>query len=319
MWLFSLERTVILGRIRRLGEDQRCQEEAKIIFREDVLVILTNRSHAVVEVEEDVVVIDPSVISLSNLVGKAVVGRALGFKEIMLLRSSLSLAGYEEANIQYLGGLTVLISCQNEDKIKGMLDDKEAWKRWFSTLSPWIGQPLPYECLAWINIYIYGVPPHLVSRGVFDSIGSRYGKVVQPSQFVETDADLTFDRLGILLDSGNKIDGVINLSWQDKRYKIWVVEEDSDQWVPDFLEDDEASVAVSSEVGVFGEFSAGNPPGNVRSGNMVDEKLVGLSDEEAEKNMEDLENVNRQQVSIRKRMLAVALSPKIRVICFMGM
>ncbi|MFS8015580.1 hypothetical protein Hanom_Chr15g01358361 [Helianthus anomalus] len=123
---------------------------------------------------------------------------------------------------------------------------KEVWTRWFSALSPWIGQSLPYERLAWITIR--GVLPHLVSRTVFDSIRSRYGKVVQSSQFLETDGDLTSDRLGILVDSGNNINGILNLSWQDKKYKVWVIEE-NDAWIPDFLEDDEDSVATSSELG----------------------------------------------------------------------
>ncbi|KAF5806578.1 hypothetical protein HanXRQr2_Chr05g0223071 [Helianthus annuus] len=66
--------------------------------------------------------------------------------------------------------------------------------------------------------------------------------------FLESNGDLSFDRLGILLDIGNRINGVLSLSWQDKRYKVWVVEE-NDQWIPDFLEDDEISVAASSELG----------------------------------------------------------------------
>ncbi|MFS7893132.1 hypothetical protein Hanom_Chr04g00289201 [Helianthus anomalus] len=36
----------------------------------------------------------------------------------------------------------------------------------------------------------------------------------------------------------------------DKRYKVWVVEE-NDQWAPDFLEEEEEPVGVSSELGSF--------------------------------------------------------------------
>ncbi|KAJ0799661.1 putative RNA recognition motif domain, nucleotide-binding alpha-beta plait domain superfamily [Helianthus annuus] len=173
------------------------------------LDILTNKTHAVHD--EDEVIIDPSTFFLSSLTGRAVVGRTLGFKELSFLKSSLSAAGFEEASLQYLGGLSLLISFENGESVKRLLDVKEVWNHWFSSLSPWLGQSLPYKHLSWVNIL--GVPPHLVSRGVFDAIGSMYGKVIQHSQFLETDGDLTFDRLGILLDTGNRINGVINLSW----------------------------------------------------------------------------------------------------------
>ncbi|KAJ0433555.1 hypothetical protein HanIR_Chr17g0871621 [Helianthus annuus] len=137
-------------------------------------------------------------------------------------------------------------SFDNEEDAQRLIGKKEVWNRWFSSLSPWVGQSLPYERLAWVNIY--GVPPHLVSSKVFDEIGGRYGKVIQPSQFLDSDGDLSVDRLGILIDTGNRINGILSLSWQDKKYKVWVVE-DSDHWIPDFLEDDEESLAVSSELG----------------------------------------------------------------------
>ncbi|KAJ0692357.1 hypothetical protein HanPI659440_Chr15g0584991 [Helianthus annuus] len=198
------------------------------------LDILTNKSHSACD--EDVVVIDPSAFSLSNLTGRAAVGRALGFNELRILKSSLSAAGFEDASLQYLGDLSVLISFKDGDSVTNLIEDKDVWKSWLSSLNPWIGQPLPYERVAWISIL--GVPPHLVSREVFDAIGNRYGKVIQPSQFLDSDGDLTYDRLGILVDTGNRINGAITLSWQDKRYKVWVVE-DNDQWVPEFLEDEE--------------------------------------------------------------------------------
>ncbi|XP_021996086.1 uncharacterized protein LOC110893282 [Helianthus annuus] len=215
------------------------------------LDILTNRTRA--DSDDDVLVLDPAIFSLSGLAGRAVIGRTVGFHELRSLKSSLLLAGFVGVSIQYLGGLSVLLSFENGDLSNIFLQDKVTWSRWFSSVSPWRGQPLSYERLAWV--IIHGVPPHLVSRKVFDSIGSKYGKVVQPSQFLETDGDISYDRLGILIDSGNRINGILNLSWQDKRYKVWVVEE-IDQWVPDFLDDEEGSLAASSELGGSSTFPA---------------------------------------------------------------
>ncbi|KAM0000807.1 hypothetical protein Hdeb2414_s0406g00887081 [Helianthus debilis subsp. tardiflorus] len=155
----------------------------------------------------------------------------------------------------------------------------------------WLGQPLPYKRIAWVNIL--GVPPHLVSSSVFDLIGSKYGKIVQPSKFSETDRDLLFDRLGILIDSGNRINGFINLSWQDKRYKVWVIE-DNNQWVPDFFEEDEESVAASSELG-------GSPdiPVNVESSVKEFEQIGADSKVEGEKSWDHVEPSNDMHVPMQ--------------------
>ncbi|MFS7965557.1 hypothetical protein Hanom_Chr09g00763651 [Helianthus anomalus] len=50
----------------------------------------------------------------------------LGFKKLRFLRSSLTLAGYGEASIQYIGGLSVLISFSDRERINRLLQDKEA-------------------------------------------------------------------------------------------------------------------------------------------------------------------------------------------------
>ncbi|KAJ0771023.1 putative RNA recognition motif domain, nucleotide-binding alpha-beta plait domain superfamily [Helianthus annuus] len=225
------------------------------------LDILTSKSH--VASEEDDLVIDPSTFSLSKLVDKAVTGRALGFKELRFLRSSLMLAGYNEASLQYLGGLSVLISFPDSGMVNKLLEDKEVWVRSFSSVQPWIGQSFPYERLAWVNIL--GVPPHLVSSVTFDAIGSRFGKVILASQFQENDGDLTYDRLGILVDTGNRINGVLNLSWQDKKIQGVVIEENA-QWIPDFLEVGEDSVGISSELEGGKEDPGFASPANVGNG-----------------------------------------------------
>ncbi|KAM0008329.1 putative RNA recognition motif domain, nucleotide-binding alpha-beta plait domain superfamily [Helianthus debilis subsp. tardiflorus] len=89
------------------------------------LDILTNRSHA--DKEEDVVVVDPGISSLSNFSGKALVGRASGVYELRSVKSSLLLAGYAGAVVQYLGGLSVLISFDDGELSKKLLEETEVW------------------------------------------------------------------------------------------------------------------------------------------------------------------------------------------------
>ncbi|MFS7980195.1 putative RNA recognition motif domain, nucleotide-binding alpha-beta plait domain superfamily [Helianthus anomalus] len=217
------------------------------------LDILTNKSHAIRE--EDVIDIDPS--------------------ELRFLKTFISSAGLEDARIQYLGGLTVLISFLNEDSPKRFFDDKEVWSKWFSSLDPWLGQSLPYERLAWVSVL--GVPPHLLSKAVFDAIGNRYGKVVFSSQFSVSDGNLSFDRMGILLGSGNRINGSLSLRWQDKKYKVWVIEENN-HWLSNFLEVEETSEAFSSELGGNKEILVPVPPTDLGHDALEVEKLVQVPD-----------------------------------------
>ncbi|KAJ0797800.1 putative RNA-directed DNA polymerase [Helianthus annuus] len=190
--------------------------------------ILMNKSCLVMD--EDSIEIDPSINTLSEVVGMAVVARALDLQVLRKLNFLLWEAGFQGVDIQYIGGFSVM-------------------ENWFSKVEAWKGQAMPFERLAWIMIF--GVPPHLLASTVFDDIGRKYGRIVQGSQMSEKDDNLSYDRIGILTDSGNKISGIIKLRWQDKVYRVWVVEE-SDPWSPDCI--DKAGSAGEDE-SLSSEFS----------------------------------------------------------------
>ncbi|KAF5801211.1 hypothetical protein HanXRQr2_Chr06g0245431 [Helianthus annuus] len=198
--------------------------------------ILLNRSRPFLD--EESIEIDPSINTLSEVVGKAVVVRVMEF--------------------QVLRKLNIIL-----------------WEAGFQGVEVWKGQSMLFECLAWINIF--DVPPHLLSSTVFDVIGQKYGRIAQGSQLSESDDDLTYDRIGILTDSGNKISGIVNLRRQDKVYRVWVVEE-SDPWIPDFLNKDGS---VGEDVSLSSEFSI---PAHLSP--VIGEKLNGVVEVMASGNKE---------------------------------
>ncbi|KAJ0806196.1 putative Endonuclease/exonuclease/phosphatase superfamily [Helianthus annuus] len=174
------------------------------------LDILTNRSHA--DKEEDVVIVDPGISSLSNLSGKALVGRAPGVYELRSVKSSLLLAGYAGAVVQYLGGLSVLISFDDGELSKKLLEEKEVWCRWF-----------------------------------------------------------------------------------DKKFKVWVVEE-NDQWIPDFLEEDDNSADASSELGGGSAFPADDVFVGEEDGGLADDDLV----EDIEQRKDNQGSLGDMQIPMQK-------------------
>ncbi|KAJ0805831.1 putative RNA recognition motif domain, nucleotide-binding alpha-beta plait domain superfamily [Helianthus annuus] len=228
--------------------------------------IFLNKSSPVLD--EDSIEIDPSINTLLEVVDKAVVARVLDLQILRKLNIFLWEAGFKEVGIQYIGGFSVLLSFNIASDASGFMDNKEVWKDWFSKVDIWKGQSLPFERLAWINIF--GVPPHLLDSLVFDGIGRKYGKIAQGSQLSENDDDLSFDRLGILTDTGNKISGLVNLRWQDKIYRVWVVEE-SDPWIPDFLNKEGYG---GDDVSLSSEFSV-----PIHQSPVVGEKLHGEGEE----------------------------------------
>ncbi|MFS7926638.1 putative RNA recognition motif domain, nucleotide-binding alpha-beta plait domain superfamily [Helianthus anomalus] len=135
--------------------------------------------------DEDVVDVDPSLFALSNKFGRSLVGRTLDFSVLRSLNVSLRETGHQDIVIQYLGGLTVLLSFGGEMEAKRFAADSGAWAQWFVSIDPWVGQSL-------------------------------FRRVVHESKFQEDDWDLTFDCLGVLTDSGNLISGLLKLKWQDK-------------------------------------------------------------------------------------------------------
>ncbi|KAF5808737.1 putative RNA recognition motif domain, nucleotide-binding alpha-beta plait domain superfamily [Helianthus annuus] len=228
--------------------------------------ILLNKSCPVNE--EDVVEVDPSFSSLVEKFGRALVGRTRDFSALRKINVLLKEAGFRDIEIQYLGGLSVLLSFVGEMEAKVFAEGGEVWSKWFVSIDPWVGQAMPFERLAWINIF--GVPPHIFSSKIFNVIGGRFGRLVHESQAKDGDGDLTFDCVGVLTDNGNLISGFLKLKWQDKNYRVWVNEEPS-AWVPDCTGNINDLGEKSSE------FSYGGRPSELPVGDVHVENVVEQS------------------------------------------
>ncbi|KAF5772056.1 putative RNA recognition motif domain, nucleotide-binding alpha-beta plait domain superfamily [Helianthus annuus] len=188
-------------------------------------------SGAIQESGKQVVVPDRT-NAMQELKGVAVVGRTVDLETLVDLDRLLRIAKVSYDNIQYLGGLSVLISFWEEPASRFFLEAKELWGPWFSKLSAWEGQSLHFEKVAWLRII--GLPLHLLEEDVIKSMGELYGKIMHvQSGFVEAN-DLSFVRVGVLTDVVERIKEVVSLKWKDRSYKI-LVEEELDVWIPDCL------------------------------------------------------------------------------------
>ncbi|KAF5822559.1 hypothetical protein HanXRQr2_Chr01g0028021 [Helianthus annuus] len=188
-----------------------------------------------IRVREKSIVVPDKTGAFNDLFGMALVGRTVDLETLVDFDKLLRIAKLSVANLQYLGGLSLLISFSDADSAKVFMDAKKVWGPWFSKLDYWSGQSLPLERVAWLKLC--GIPLHLLDPVVLGLVGDSFGKLLHVPKLYEEDLDLSTVRVGVLVGSSGRIKEEVSLRWKDRSFRIWV-EEDSDVWVPDFLDRD---------------------------------------------------------------------------------
>ncbi|KAJ0617142.1 hypothetical protein HanIR_Chr02g0098191 [Helianthus annuus] len=164
--------------------------------------------------------------------GIAFVGRRVDLETLVDFDRLLRIAGTEVNKIQYLGGLSLLISFNDKEAAREFLDAKVVWGPWFSKLELWNGQSLSYERVVWLKVA--GVPLHILEHGTLEQIGALFGKVLHVPKLMDGERDLSVCRVGILMGESPRISEFVALKWKDRCYRVWV-EEDKDDWIPNCL------------------------------------------------------------------------------------
>ncbi|MFS7979722.1 putative RNA recognition motif domain, nucleotide-binding alpha-beta plait domain superfamily [Helianthus anomalus] len=170
--------------------------------------------------------------AMQDLKRVAVIGRTVDLETLVDLDRLLRIAKVTYGKIQYLGGLSVLISFREEPASRLFLESKDLWGPWFSKLSVWEGQSLPFEKVAWLRVI--GLPLHLLDRDIIKSVGESFGKILHVQKDFGDANDLSFVRVGVLSGVVERIKEVVTLKWKERNYRI-MVEEELDVWIPDCL------------------------------------------------------------------------------------
>ncbi|KAJ0626441.1 putative RNA recognition motif domain, nucleotide-binding alpha-beta plait domain superfamily [Helianthus annuus] len=181
---------------------------------------------------EKSVVVPDRTGAFGYLSGLALVGRTVDLETLVDFDRLLRISKTIVANIQYLGGLSLLVTFHDEASVRGFLDRREVWEPWFTKLDPWCGQTLPLERVAWLKLN--GIPLHLFDADVMGLVGGLFGKVLHVPKYFEEDQDLSYSCVGVLVGTADPISEGVSLRWKNRSFRIWV-EEDSKPWVPDCL------------------------------------------------------------------------------------
>ncbi|KAM0013490.1 putative RNA recognition motif domain, nucleotide-binding alpha-beta plait domain superfamily [Helianthus debilis subsp. tardiflorus] len=181
---------------------------------------------------EKVIVVPDRVEAFRDCHGLAVVGRAANLETLVDMDRLLNITKITVANVQYLGGLSLLVSFHDEESVNRFLENKIIWEPWFTKLDPWRGQSLPLERVACLKLS--GVPLHLLDPDVLSQVGELFGKVLHVPKSFEEDYDLSFVRIGVLVSHSRVMEDEVVLRWKNRSFRIGV-EEDHEVWVPDCL------------------------------------------------------------------------------------
>ncbi|KAJ0703642.1 putative nucleotide-binding alpha-beta plait domain superfamily, RNA-binding domain superfamily [Helianthus annuus] len=171
-----------------------------------------------------VVMISEEVSGGTGLYRRAVVGRTVDLDTLVIFDRLLRIGKVDFLRIQYLGGLSILVSFANTEAAELFLQNKVLWGPWFSKLDLWEGQVLAVERIAWHKIH--GLPFHIFDPEVLRKIGDSFGKTLYVTKDVGEESDLSVNRVAVLAGNDNRVEEFVCLKWRDKTFRVWVKEED---------------------------------------------------------------------------------------------
>ncbi|KAM0024262.1 putative RNA recognition motif domain, nucleotide-binding alpha-beta plait domain superfamily [Helianthus debilis subsp. tardiflorus] len=167
-----------------------------------------------------------------HCMGRAVIGVSDSIAKFHIVKRMLVEAGYPDAAVSYIGGLSALITFRDNVEMNDFMVGKEnVWKGSLVTVSPWTGQDTMFERM--VLLKVVGVPILIRDNTLFDRIGGLFGNVVGPSDFSWLATNNSAGFTHVLTKNASRIDEEVNVFWKGKNYSVWVAEECS-SWVPDF-------------------------------------------------------------------------------------
>ena len=175
------------------------------------------------------VVVKDEVNAYGDRYGKALIARMIDLEALNNIKIIMNGLCPSEGRIQYMGGLSVLISYEDKNTATKVLNDAKEVLGRFGSVDLWEGQSLAYERIAWLKVH--GLPLQLLSNEVTNRVGSEFGKVVHRAKRSDEDGNLSYDYVGVLMGDGKRVAEEVLLQRWGRRFRAWVTQE-KDDWVP---------------------------------------------------------------------------------------
>ncbi|KAJ0907015.1 hypothetical protein HanRHA438_Chr07g0293871 [Helianthus annuus] len=184
--------------------------------------------------DDNVLLVSPEITDANEAWnGKSLLAEVKSLELLNNLDTFLSQGNALGAKTSYVGGLKILMCFKDSGTALEFLENQKTfWEVWANSMEFWNGQDTVFCRLVWL--IVRGIPLVLWDRGVINSIGERFGRIVQPSEASPRDGCLAYDKIAVVVDHGRKINEEVTLGWRDRRFKVWVHEEEG-EWSPSFV------------------------------------------------------------------------------------
>ncbi|PWA67185.1 RNA-directed DNA polymerase, eukaryota [Artemisia annua] len=188
--------------------------------------------------------VDDAINAFESLHKRAIIARMVDLEALRNVKVIIHELCPSSGKVQYLGGLDVLISYEDEEIALAVCEAAKSMVESFSNINIWEGQVVGFERLAWLKVQ--GIPLNLLTNEVIDMVGGLFGKVVHKANRSECDGDLSYEYMGVLVGDGKRVSEEVVLHWKDRRFRVWVLEE-LGEWIPDFTVETKHSPDIGKE------------------------------------------------------------------------
>ncbi|CAH1438931.1 unnamed protein product [Lactuca virosa] len=157
------------------------------------------------------------------------VGETISIQHITDLPTLLPLDGNLAGVVHYIGGLNIIIKFINSKSAKAFYDNEHNWNRWFKWLKMGFNDDLIQERITWIKIN--GLSIRFRSNEKFALIANAFGKTLEIIGIDSNAYDLSRGNVYIITKHTTIINEVVNVSFENKVFRVGVVGYDRD-WSP---------------------------------------------------------------------------------------
>lgn len=153
-------------------------------------------------------------------------GEVIRIQHIARLPTILPLDGNHVGTVYYIGGLNVMVKFINTSSTKAFYENENNWDRWFKWLKMGFNNDIPQERIIWVKIF--GLPIRFRTEENFDRTANTFGKVLEITNFHWQRFDLSRGEVCIITRQNTIIDEEVTVIFENKFYRVGVVEHDRD-------------------------------------------------------------------------------------------
>ncbi|GKV01045.1 hypothetical protein SLEP1_g13643 [Rubroshorea leprosula] len=152
------------------------------------------------------------------------VGFAKSPEIICNLQEKFLMEGYFSAKVTPMGSNMVLITCEDSEELKNLVETGRDWPaQWFTDTKPWNPELVAAERFTWLRCQ--GVPLHIWKSSFFETVANLFGKFISLDNSTIKKSRLDVAKILVMTPSQANIQRVIKVKARESTFQIRISEE----------------------------------------------------------------------------------------------